>query len=147
MKKLRLFIIIFLFVFGTTMALGFLSAEAWGQPVSDPPNGGFVRPVVDEGSSGVYYTSRELHIDDDFVSDISNFYVNTTQGRVGIGTNVPRTELEVFGGPTQLIARQSLPSCNFSNIGTIVFYDSMPRVCTSAGWSILQADIDGDGQY
>lgn len=147
MKQIKIFISIFLMVFGTTLAVSFLVADEWEQPTQDHPDGGFVRPVEDEGTAGVYYISRPLEINDDFLSGTDNLYVDTDNGRVGIGTNAPVTTLEVSGGGTQLLPTTALLGCNALTLGSLIFYNSMPRVCTSSGWQILHADLDNDGQY
>lgn len=146
MKQFKLFLIIFLFVFGTTLAFGFLSAGEWVQPTNNPPTNGLVRPVEDEGTAGVYYTARAMEINADFLSGTDNLYVDTTNGRVGIGTNSPVTTLEVSGDGIQLLDH-SLPACTASNLGAIGFSSSETRLCTSSGWGYLHADLNGDGQY
>jgi hypothetical protein len=146
MKPLKIFIINFLLVFGLTMSMGFLYAGEWSQSADGIPHG-FVRPVVNEGSESVYYTSEKLLLSDDFLSGTDNFYVNTGEGRVGIGNTSPQVALDISGGEFKLGNFDSLPACD--NVGFMVFLTSnnLPYICTNSGWEKLHADIDGDGQY
>jgi len=147
MKPLKIFIINFLFVFGVTMSVGFLSAQEWAQPTNYFPSSGFVRPVKDEGSDVLYYTSEKMEVNESFLSGSENLYVNTDEGKVGIGTTNPQVELDISGGEFKLGNFSSLPACD--RVGFMVFLtaDDLPYVCTSSGWEQLHADIDDDGKY
>lgn len=143
------YIIITIFlVFGFTLSVSFLLAEGWSQPTQDTPNGGFIRPVTNEGDDTVYYTPKSLEVEGNFVVGSNDLYVNSNTNLVGINTSDPKTELDV-NGPVKLGNLSTAPACVTSIFGSMYYSTTqkMPYICTSSGWKKLQADYDGDGQY
>jgi len=134
-------------VFGLTMSASFLLADAWEQPPQDTPNGGFIRPVENEGTDTVYFSSKAMQVNGNFsVGDL--FFVDESAGNVGIGKAEAKANLDV-AGPIQLGPFATLPTCSVNILGAFAFNTSnnMPYVCTSTGWQMLHADIDGDGRW
>jgi len=137
-------------VFGLTMSASFLLAAAWNQPVTDPPNGGLVKPVPSEsGNSMVYYTPKSVEVDGKFMVGTDDLVVDTSNNKVGIGTDNPQTELDV-DGPVKLGNFASFPTCDINVVGAFFFNtsDNMPYVCDNFGaWQQLHADINDDGKW
>lgn len=147
MKIISYMIFTMFLVFGLTMSASFLLADAWEQPSQDTPSGGFIRPVENEGDDTVYFTSKAMNINGNFLVG-ENFFVDSAAGRVGIANTAPTANLDV-SGPIQLGAFATLPTCSVNVLGAFAFNTSnnMPYVCTNTGWQMLHADIDGDGRW